>query len=415
MATTDIRIRGAREHNLRDVDLDLPRGSLICFTGVSGSGKSSLAFDTLYAEGQRRYVEIAVELRPPVPRADAEAGRRQDRRPVAVDLASSRRPAAGTRGARSARSPRSTTTSASSTPASARAIARSATGPSPPRPASRSSPGSPACRTGTAFLVLAPVIRGQKGEYKDLFEDMSRARLRAGAGGRAGRLADGQALARPADQAPYRDRDRPAQDGPGGPPAAGRGRRGGTAAGRGNGHRRDRRAARPAALVAVRVLALRDQLRAAQSAIVQLQQPAGDVPGVRRPGRPPRLRPRPAHPRPVALGLDRRDRAARAGEVDGQVASAPLRERRQEPRGRQEWAAQGGDAQGGLAGPRPEVARCVAEWPGRPDHRRAFPGQGPDLGPQADLAGRRERADGQVQGRGRRPDQGRSSSPTSRA
>src|ERR671915_1493133 len=50
-------VRGAREHNLRNVTLELPRNSLICFTGVSGSGKSSLAFDTLYAEGQRRYVE----------------------------------------------------------------------------------------------------------------------------------------------------------------------------------------------------------------------------------------------------------------------------------------------------------------------------------------------------------------------
>ena len=50
-------IRGAREHNLRDVDLDLPREKLIVFTGLSGSGKSSLAFDTIYAEGQRRYVE----------------------------------------------------------------------------------------------------------------------------------------------------------------------------------------------------------------------------------------------------------------------------------------------------------------------------------------------------------------------
>src|SRR5271167_4921994 len=57
MATSDIVIRGAREHNLRDVSLTLPRGRLICLTGVSGSGKSSLAFDTLYAEGQRRYVE----------------------------------------------------------------------------------------------------------------------------------------------------------------------------------------------------------------------------------------------------------------------------------------------------------------------------------------------------------------------
>ena len=52
-----IRIRGARTHNLRNIDLDLPRERLIVITGLSGSGKSSLAFDTLYAEGQRRYVE----------------------------------------------------------------------------------------------------------------------------------------------------------------------------------------------------------------------------------------------------------------------------------------------------------------------------------------------------------------------
>ena len=50
-------IRGAREHNLKNVDLELPRNQLIVFTGLSGSGKSSLAFDTIYAEGQRRYVE----------------------------------------------------------------------------------------------------------------------------------------------------------------------------------------------------------------------------------------------------------------------------------------------------------------------------------------------------------------------
>ena len=57
MPPSDIIIRGAREHNLRDIDVCLPRNKLICMTGVSGSGKSSLAFDTLYAEGQRRYVE----------------------------------------------------------------------------------------------------------------------------------------------------------------------------------------------------------------------------------------------------------------------------------------------------------------------------------------------------------------------
>ena len=52
-----ITIRGAREHNLKNIDLDLPRDSLVVMTGLSGSGKSSLAFDTIYAEGQRRYVE----------------------------------------------------------------------------------------------------------------------------------------------------------------------------------------------------------------------------------------------------------------------------------------------------------------------------------------------------------------------
>src|SRR5471030_1563479 len=57
METRTIIVRGAREHNLRNVNLELPRNKLIVFTGVSGSGKSSLAFDTLYAEGQRRYVE----------------------------------------------------------------------------------------------------------------------------------------------------------------------------------------------------------------------------------------------------------------------------------------------------------------------------------------------------------------------
>jgi excinuclease ABC subunit A len=52
-----ITVRGAREHNLRNVSVELPRDKLVVFTGISGSGKSSLAFDTIYAEGQRRYVE----------------------------------------------------------------------------------------------------------------------------------------------------------------------------------------------------------------------------------------------------------------------------------------------------------------------------------------------------------------------
>ncbi|MDB6119492.1 MAG: uvrA, partial [Verrucomicrobiaceae bacterium] len=57
MSSDFIRVRGARQHNLANIDVDIPRDALVVLTGVSGSGKSSLAFDTLYAEGQRRYVQ----------------------------------------------------------------------------------------------------------------------------------------------------------------------------------------------------------------------------------------------------------------------------------------------------------------------------------------------------------------------
>ena len=57
MASDRIIVRGAREHNLKNIDVELPRNALVVITGLSGSGKSSLAFDTIYAEGQRRYVE----------------------------------------------------------------------------------------------------------------------------------------------------------------------------------------------------------------------------------------------------------------------------------------------------------------------------------------------------------------------
>ena len=57
MASENILIKGARQHNLKNIDLEIPRDKLVVFTGLSGSGKSSLAFDTIYAEGQRRYVE----------------------------------------------------------------------------------------------------------------------------------------------------------------------------------------------------------------------------------------------------------------------------------------------------------------------------------------------------------------------
>ncbi len=79
-------VRGAREHNLQNVSIELPRDRLIVFTGLSGSGKSSLAFDTIYAEGQRRYVESLSSYTAAVPRPDGQARRRLHRGLVAGDL-----------------------------------------------------------------------------------------------------------------------------------------------------------------------------------------------------------------------------------------------------------------------------------------------------------------------------------------
>ena len=64
MSSKNIFVKGAREHNLKNIDLEIPRDQLVVFTGLSGSGKSSLAFDTIYAEGQRRYVESLSSYRP---------------------------------------------------------------------------------------------------------------------------------------------------------------------------------------------------------------------------------------------------------------------------------------------------------------------------------------------------------------
>ncbi len=191
MADSDILIQGAREHNLRDVDLVLPRNQLICFTGVSGSGKSSLAFDTLYAEGQRRYVESLSSFARQFLGPDAQARRRPDRRaePVDLDLAEVRRHRIRARP--SARSPRSTTTCACS-------IARVGKGHCPQcgRPITAQTREQIIDRirplpAGTRFLVLAPLIRGQKGEYRDLFEDLlKQGFVRARVDGRVVRLSD---------------------------------------------------------------------------------------------------------------------------------------------------------------------------------------------------------------------------------
>ena len=167
----EIVIRGAREHNLRDVSLKLPKNKLIVMTGVSGSGKSSLAFDTLYAEGQRRYVESLSSYarqflgQMPKPEVDAITG-----------LA----PSISIQQKTSGRNPRSTVGTITEIYDYLRVLfARVGT-------QSCYQCGKPVTaqsveqiidtiaryENGTKFQVLAPIIQGQKGEYRDLFDDL---------------------------------------------------------------------------------------------------------------------------------------------------------------------------------------------------------------------------------------------------
>jgi excinuclease ABC subunit A len=173
MENSTIQIRGAREHNLRNINLDLPRDRLIVFTGVSGSGKSSLAFDTLYAEGQRRYVESLSSY--------ARQFLGQLQKPD-VDLLTGLSPAISIQQKAAGRNPRSTVGTITEIYDFLRVLyARIGQGYCPEcgRPITAQTREQIIARilalpAGSRFLVLAPVIRGQKGEYKDLFEDMLR-------------------------------------------------------------------------------------------------------------------------------------------------------------------------------------------------------------------------------------------------
>ena len=174
-------IRGAREHNLKDVSLDLPRDSLIVFTGLSGSGKSSLAFDTIFAEGQRRYVEsLSAYARQFLGQMDKPD----------VDFIEGLSPAVSIDQKSTSKNPRSTVGTITEVYDYLRLLFARAGRPHCPTcgsPIERQTPQQIVDRIlgleeGRRFQVLAPVIRGRKGEYVELFRQLqtqgfSRARI----------------------------------------------------------------------------------------------------------------------------------------------------------------------------------------------------------------------------------------------
>jgi excinuclease ABC subunit A len=174
-------VRGAREHNLKDVSLDLPRDALIVFTGLSGSGKSSLAFDTIFAEGQRRYVEsLSAYARQFLGQMDKPD----------VDFIDGLSPAVSIDQKAASRNPRSTVGTITEVYDYLRLLYARVGKPHCPicgRPIARQTPQQIVDRVleleeGTRFQVLAPVVRGRKGEYTELLRELqikgySRARV----------------------------------------------------------------------------------------------------------------------------------------------------------------------------------------------------------------------------------------------
>ena len=170
--TERLIIRGAREHNLRNVSLDLPRDALIVFTGLSGSGKSSLAFDTIFAEGQRRYVEsLSAYARQFLGQMDKPD----------VDFIEGLSPAVSIDQKSTSRNPRSTVGTITEVYDYLRLLFARAGRPHCPicgEPISRQSPQQIVDRLmglpeKTRFQVLAPVVRGRKGEYVELFRTLA--------------------------------------------------------------------------------------------------------------------------------------------------------------------------------------------------------------------------------------------------
>ena len=178
MTITHISVRGARQHNLRDISVRIPRNTLTVVTGLSGSGKSSLAFDTIYAEGQRRYVETLS--------AYARQFLDQIERPD-VDSIEGLSPAISIEQKTTSRSPRSTVGTITEIYDYLRLLYASVGTPHCPncgRPIARQTADQIVQRIlelgiGERVTVMAPIVRGRKGEFKDLLDQLDQQGFRA--------------------------------------------------------------------------------------------------------------------------------------------------------------------------------------------------------------------------------------------
>jgi excinuclease ABC subunit A len=193
MSITHISVRGARQHNLRDINVRIPRNTLTVVTGLSGSGKSSLAFDTIYAEGQRRYVETLS--------AYARQFLDQIERPD-VDSIEGLSPAISIEQKTTSRSPRSTVGTITEIYDYLRLLYASVGTPHCPncgRPITRQTADQIVQRilqlgTGERVTVMAPVVRGRKGEFKDLLDQLDQQGFRARVDGEIVDLSDPPSL-----------------------------------------------------------------------------------------------------------------------------------------------------------------------------------------------------------------------------
>lgn len=166
-----IKIRGARTHNLKNVSLDIPRNQMVVITGLSGSGKSSLAFDTLYAEGQRRYVEsLSAYARQFLARMDKPD----------VDLIEGLSPAISIEQKSTSHNPRSTVGTVTEIHDYLRLLYARAGDPECPehhikleaQTVSQMVDSIIALEEDTKLMILAPVVRERKGEHLDLFDEL---------------------------------------------------------------------------------------------------------------------------------------------------------------------------------------------------------------------------------------------------